>query len=175
MGITSTPTVPRRTAPWRRLLLVLAVTPAFLVACSGASETGGLPRVTLTDLITDKKVEWPKDRPIVVNLWATWCAPCRKEMPAFQAVHEKLGDQVMIVGVSDDPDLDGARKAAKAAGVDYPLLVDIDSRLMVDLGIAGLPATVFVDKNGVVLGKRLGAMTEAELRQEIEKRYDTKP
>ena len=174
MGITSPPAVLPRSSPWRSLVLVFAAISSLLAACSSTSETVKLPRVTLTDLTTGDKVDWPADRPLVINLWATWCAPCRKEMPAFQAVHEKLGDQVTIAGVSDDPDLDGARKAAKAAGVDYPLLVDIDSRLMVDLGIAGLPATVFVDENGTVLGKRLGAMTEAELRQEIEKRYDIK-
>lgn len=175
MGITPTPTVSRGSSRWRSLLLLCAVIPAVLGACSSPSESGDLPRVTLTDLRTGKKVDWPKDRPLIINVWATWCAPCRKEMPAFQAVHEKLGDQVKIVGVSDDPNLGGARKAAKAAGVDYPLLVDVDTRLMVDLGIVGLPATVFVGEDGNVLGKRLGAMTEAELRQEIEKRYDITP
>lgn len=175
MGITSTSSVPSRSSPWRSLLLVIAVIPAFLAACSSASETGELPRPALTDLTTGKKADWPTDRPLVINVWATWCTPCRKEMPAFQAVHEQLGDRVAIVGVSDDPNLDGSRKAAKVAGVTYPLLVDVDTRLMVDLGIAGLPATVFVDKDGKVLGKRLGAMTEDQLRNEIEKRYDIAP
>lgn len=175
MGITSTSSVPLRSSPWRSLLLVIAVIPAFLAACSSASDTAELPRPALTDLTTGKKADWPADRPLVINVWATWCTPCRKEMPAFQAVHEQLGDRVAIVGVSDDPNLDGSRKAAKVAGVTYPLLVDVDTRLMVDLGIAGLPATVFVDRDGKVLGKRLGAMTEDQLRDEIEKRYGIAP
>lgn len=155
------------------LVVALAVTAASagLSACTSPKEGGRLPTVALTDLRTGDDAAWPRGKPLVVNLWATWCAPCRKEMPAFEEVHAKVGDAVTIVGVTDDPKLDAARKAADVAGVTYPLLVDVDTRLMVDLGVAGLPATVFVDADGTVLGRHLGALTEQELTKEIEERY----
>ncbi|MEZ5177765.1 MAG: TlpA disulfide reductase family protein [Acidimicrobiales bacterium] len=95
----------------------------------------------------------------------------KKEMPAFEAVSQQLDGKVSIVGVTDTLDLDGSRAAADKAGVTYPLLVDEDQNLQSDLGIAGLPATIFVDADGKVVGRHLGALTEAELTKEIEDRY----
>lgn len=153
---------------------------ALVLAGCGSSSDGGtkgrqIPDVELTRLSSGKATSWPTGRPLVINFWASWCTPCRTEMPAFQAVHEQFRDRVAIVGVTDDPDLDKARKAAASSGARYPLLVDVDSELLVDFSIAGLPATVFVDTDGRVLGRHLGAMTEAELTKEIEKRYGLTP
>lgn len=148
----------------------------LLVGCSSgsSSEAGGapLPEAELVDLETGNSTAWPDDgRPVVINFWASWCTPCRKEMPAFEQVANELGDQVTIIGVTDEADLDAARGAAEQAGVTYPLLVDEGLSVQADLGVTGLPATVFVDADGTVVGKHLGAMTEDELTTEIEDRY----
>ncbi len=92
-------------------------------------------------------------------------------MPAFEEVSQDLDGKVVIVGVTDTLDLDGSREAADNAGVTYPLLVDEEQNLQVDLGIAGLPATVFVDEDGTIVGRHLGALTRDELTKEIEDRY----
>lgn len=124
------------------------------------------------DLETGNSTAWPDDgRPMVINFWASWCTPCRKEMPAFEQVANELGDQVTIIGVTDEADLDAARDAAAQAGVTYPLLVDEGLSVQADLDVTGLPATVFVDEDGTVVGKHLGALTEDELTTEIEDRY----
>ena len=83
--------------------------------------------------------------------------------------------EVAIVGVTDDLQRDAAVSAAETAGVSYPLRYDEDAALMTDLGITGLPATVFVDEDGTVLGRHLGALTEADLLAEIEDRYGIAP
>lgn len=153
---------------------LLVVLLAALAACGGSDGGTGkaLPDAKLTDLRTEEPADWGAEgKPLVVNLWASWCTPCKKEMPAFEAVSQSLGGKVAFVGVTDTLDLDGSRKAADNAGVTYPLLVDDDQRLQSDLGIAGLPATIFVDADGTIVGRHLGAMTQAELTKEIKDRY----
>lgn len=167
----STPALaPRRAAAALAALLLLAL---GVAGCSGTEDRAAeaatpLPEVALVDLATGDEAAWPSGTPLVVNFWASWCAPCRKEMPAFQQVADDLGDQVAIVGVTDEDDLTAAREAADASGVSYPLLVDVDQELLTELEISGLPATVFVDAEGTIVGRHLGALTEAELSEQIE-------
>jgi cytochrome c biogenesis protein CcmG/thiol:disulfide interchange protein DsbE len=90
-----------------------------------------------------------KGHPVVVNKWASWCAPCRGEFPVLQATSTKLGKQVAFVGL-DSQDNDGdASKFLRHFPVPYPSLVDRNSRIAQDLGIAKFfPTTVFYDENG---------------------------
>lgn len=171
--LTSPPRPSGRPTPVVALALLVALL-ATLVACGGSDETSGeaLPEAELTDLRTEKAADWGADgKPLVVNFWASWCTPCKTEMPAFEEVSQELDGKVAIVGVTDTLDLDGSREAAENAGVTYPLLVDEEQNLQVDLGIAGLPATVFVDEDGTIVGRHLGALTHDELTKEIEDLY----
>jgi thiol-disulfide isomerase/thioredoxin len=155
-------------------LLLVALLAGGSVACTRKDPAAGttLPDVALSDLTTGDAASWPTDgKPVIINFWASWCTPCRAEMPAFDRVAARLGDRVHIVGVTDERNLANARKAAKRAAVSYPLYVDEDQRLLIDLNLSGLPGTVFVDGRGKVLGRHLGALTEAELTKEIQDRY----
>jgi cytochrome c biogenesis protein CcmG/thiol:disulfide interchange protein DsbE len=182
----SPPTLPSSRRLRRRRVGALALACALVVAgCSGGSGSEGaggepsdgerLPAVRLTDLTTGDEVGWPEGTPLVVNLWASWCAPCRKEMPAFDAVAAQLGDQVAIVGVTDDLQRDAAVDTARETGVSYPLRYDEEAALLTQLGISGLPATVFVDEDGTIVGRHLGALTEDELLAEIEDNHGIAP
>lgn len=145
-------------------------------ACGGGQDEAKLPESRLVDLFSDADVDWPTDgKPLVVNLWASWCSPCRAEMPAFERVHQKLGDDVAFIGVTDDPDHAAAREVAAKTGVTYPLAVDTGQHLLIDLGVAGLPATVFIDAQGRIIGRHAGVLTEEALLKEIASRYDIRP
>lgn len=86
--------------------------------------------------------------PTVVNLWAAWCAPCRKEMPAFQRLHAAAGGRLRVLGVvTEDTDRD-ALDAAAHLGVHYPSVVDADGRLLDRSGVRALPVTFFVEASG---------------------------
>lgn len=118
---------------------------------------------TLGDLI---------DRPTVINVWASTCAPCLREMPDFEAVHDDLGDRVAMLGIdSGETKAQGAPFAARV-GVTYPLAEDPDQSHSVALGLVALPMTLFVEADGTVAGQQLGAMDEAELRSNIERYLD---
>jgi cytochrome c biogenesis protein CcmG, thiol:disulfide interchange protein DsbE len=90
-----------------------------------------------------------KGHPIVVNKWASWCAPCRGEFPVLQSTSAKYGKQVAFIGLdSQDNDAD-ATKFLSHFPVPYPSLVDRNSRIAQDLGIAKFfPTTIFYDARG---------------------------
>jgi thiol-disulfide isomerase/thioredoxin len=167
--------LPHRRSGFARALAATALLAVAATACGSDGTTTSaspLPDVELTDLATGDPASWGQgDRPMVINLWASWCTPCRAEMPAFDQVATDLADQVLIVGVTDELDRDAALEAATEIGVSYPLRYDETQTRMTELEIAGLPASVFVDADGNVVGRHLGAMTEGELLAEIEERH----
>ncbi|MCX7350974.1 MAG: TlpA disulfide reductase family protein [Alphaproteobacteria bacterium] len=102
--------------------------------------------------------DW-KGRVVLLNLWATWCAPCRKEMPDLSKLEKELGsDQFEVVAVSVDRK--GAEASAaflKETGVDnLKLYVEPSTKIVTDLQSAGLPATLLIDRQGRELGRILG-------------------
>lgn len=122
-----------------------------------ASSNGGapLPDVTLPCLGPgpDVSLRTLSGRPAVLNVWAQWCAPCRKEAPFFQALYERAGDDLLVLGVDyDDPRPDLALAFADELGLRYPQVADPERRLRPSFGLAaGIPATVFVSAEGRVV------------------------
>ncbi|MBK7217084.1 MAG: TlpA family protein disulfide reductase [Candidatus Promineofilum sp.] len=107
--------------------------------------------------------------PVVLNFWATWCPPCRVEMPHFEAAAQLYGDDVAVLGVNQAES--GATIAAYARnhGLSYPLLVDEEMTINHLYGILNLPTTVFIDANGIVREVLVGTMSRAVLEERIEK------
>ena len=113
-----------------------------------------------------------KGHPVVVNFWATWCGPCKLEMPWFQEFSTKYKPQGLIVlGLSQD---DGASRddvasAAKKIGVSYPVLMpDTDEKVAKAYGgVDYLPETFYVDKQGKVASVTAGAPTKDQMEAEI--------
>lgn len=117
----------------------------------GRSGPGRLPDLTLRCLGAGPAVRLAglAGRPAVVNLWAAWCGPCRKEAPAFQRLHLVAGDRVQVLGVlTEDPDRD-ALDAAAHLGIHYPSVVDGEGRLLDHSGVRALPVTYFVEASGL--------------------------
>ncbi|HYH34943.1 MAG TPA: TlpA disulfide reductase family protein [Nocardioides sp.] len=114
---------------------------------------GGLPAVTLPCLGGGPDVDLGSLRgPMVVNLWASWCGPCRTEMPVLQRFHERHGAHVPIVGVDyEDVQAVAAMELVQESGVTYPLLADPQAELRGAgpfPGRMGLPLFAFVDEDG---------------------------
>jgi thiol-disulfide isomerase/thioredoxin len=105
-------------------------------------------------------------RPLVVNFWYSTCAPCKKELPGFAAVHAKLGDQVRFVGIDSLPPSDTEENFARDKGVQYELLYDPNGELTSVIGVAAYPQTLFIDANGTIL-KQTGELTADKLEQLI--------
>lgn len=108
--------------------------------------------------------------PVVVNMWATWCAPCVKEMPAFDEVASST-DDVRVIGVNVGDTAEAASEFAAELGVTYEQFTDPDGNLSTALSVSGLPATAFVDADGTVVDVHQGAYTADELRDAISQHF----
>jgi cytochrome c biogenesis protein CcmG/thiol:disulfide interchange protein DsbE len=120
---------------------------------------GEEPDAALGDLLTGK--------PVVVNFFASWCAPCVEEMPAFERVHRSVGDRVTIIGMANSDTVEKANATVEATGVTYPTYGDPQADAISYFGGLQMPTTVFIDATGRVLDVNNGQLTEAELRAKL--------
>jgi thiol-disulfide isomerase/thioredoxin len=165
-----------------RRLLTLAVSLAWLLAActtgaGRAADPAATPgaardalRVTMAGFAGGPGFTLPDDlhgRPLVLNVWASWCAPCRTEMPAFEQVHRQLKDTVAFLGLDQNDQEDAARRFVAETGVTYRLAADPHGQAGAKLGVAGLPTTLFIAPDGTLRGRKVGAMTAAQLRAAI--------
>lgn len=122
----------------------------------------GLPDVSLPCLGNGPGIRLADLRgPLVVNVWAQWCGPCREEAP-YLATLAKSG-KVKMLGIDyDDPRPELAVKFAGAEGLAYPHLVDTDKSIQRALKVGGPPLTVFVDGNGAVAYVHRGVLTSQQ-------------
>ena len=106
-------------------------------------------------------------QPLVINVWNSTCGPCKKELPAFAAVHAEYGDQVRFVGVNtlDVPEVN--ESFARERGVQYELLRDVDGAFTDAVGIATQPVTLFVATDGTIV-RQTGVLDEATLQQYVD-------
>lgn len=117
---------------------------------------GGLPSVTLPCFGGGESVDLTSLRgPMVISLWASWCGPCREEMPVLQRFHAAYADQVPILGIDfEDAQPGNAMQLVADTGVTYPLLADPQSLLdgaSPFPRLSGLPFLAFVDADGRVV------------------------
>lgn len=100
--------------------------------------------------------EW-KGRGIVLNFWATWCFPCREEMPALVDFSNEHQD-IVVVGVNDREDADTARAFVEEYAISFPILLDERGVMGNRLGVVGLPTTVFIGPDGKLMGRHVGQL-----------------
>ncbi|GIJ21865.1 TlpA family protein disulfide reductase [Micromonospora lutea] len=120
-------------------------------APTGADEATGdpLPELSLTCFTGGNLVALRDIRgPAVVNIWASWCPPCRKELPAFQRLHERAEGQLRVIGVNSRDSREGAQSIGEDFGVRFPMLVDQGEAVQRALRRNAVPLTVFVDAQG---------------------------
>lgn len=137
-----------------------------LAPCPHASGTdpvpGGLPDVWLACLGPGEPVNLAglRGRPLIVNTWASWCQPCRSELPALASFWQRWQEEIDVIGlnVSDDPNAAAALWAEM--GIGFPSVTDPDAATRGPLTWVGLPVTYFVDADGLIVGRHAGAVTD---------------
>lgn len=109
-----------------------------------------------------------KGQVVLVNLWATWCPPCKAEMPtinAFYQAHQAAGFTTLMANMQEDAET--VRTFIAANGFTFPVLLDSRGKLMKLYGVRGLPTTFIVDRDGLVRHIQTGPITEDELEAVI--------
>ena len=102
-------------------------------------------------------------RPVVLNLWATWCLPCREEMPMLQQTQTREEAKVQFVGVDTKDRPDWAAEFLPQVNVTYPEVVDTDGQLLASVRSPGLPVTIVVDRDGRIIGQQVGRISQERL------------
>jgi len=100
-----------------------------------------------------------RGKDVLVNVWATWCGPCRREMPALAALARKMGPRLEVVAIDQGEDAQVVSAYVKQFGVGFPVYLDRDQRVGTMLHLVGLPSSFFVDRSGVVRDAVDGEMT----------------
>ncbi len=129
-----------------------------------------LPPLTMTDLDgrSHSSSDW-RGKVVLINFWATWCPPCRAEIPDLIALQKKYHDKLVIIGISEDEGtIEEVRRFADAQGVNYPIVMTTPELRKTFKGVAALPTTFVLDRDGRLAQRHVGmlnpARTEAETR-----------
>ena len=162
------------------LITLLAAGIIIFAVLGSKTETRDLTEKAIDFTLTDQYGEQHtlsdyKGKVVFVNFWATWCPPCRNELPSFQKIYEEYGKNkkdVVILGVyAPDFDKEGSAKDVmayfKEQGFSFPILADKDAKVFIDYAISGLPTTVMVDKKGKEVGRNTGKMNTTLLKKMI--------
>jgi len=128
-----------------------------------------VPDVVLPRLGSDEELRLSdyRGQPLVVNFWGSWCEPCVDEMPAFQRVHQSLGDQVAFLGVNVNDSVGNALRMVEQTGVNYDLARDVDGALGRALDITTFPTTVLVLPDGTIVETVYREMSAERLCEKV--------
>jgi len=148
----------------RHLIAVLALA---LAACGAPAGSRQAPEFVLPDL-TGKTVSLTalRGKPVLINFWATWCEPCREEMPALEELSKRAVGRYAVLGVSLDEDAAAVRAFAKAHKLTFPLML-ADRKTSSGYAVRGLPATFLIDAEGRIARRWVGPLDFKAVENDI--------
>ena len=161
----------------RRWLVVggaFAVAALAFVALRPASEgtTGETaPSFRVEDVRDPAKtvtLDSAEGRPVVLNFWASWCAPCRKELPALRSAHQEWGDRVAFIGMDNQDSRTGAVDLLKEFRITYPSGYDPSGKVASAYRLLGMPTTIFISADGRIVARHTGELTRQKLNERLQ-------
>ena len=112
-----------------------------------------------------------KGKPVIFNFWASWCGPCKSEMPEFEAAFKQYGDQIqfMMINLTYGSETRSAADSfISSSGYTFPVYYDTDGGASGTYGVSAIPTTYFVNAKGELIARGVGALDGASLKQGIE-------
>lgn len=154
-----------------------------------AAESGEAAEIAAPDFTvydkegTEVSLSDLKGRPVVINFWASWCPPCKEELPYFETLWQELGESGSDAASGEDRVVfmmvaltDGQRETKDTVdafigdnGYTFPVYYDLDASAAYAYGISSIPQTFFIDENGMIEAYQIGMMDEQTLRDGISK------
>jgi len=127
-----------------------------------------LPQLSLTDLDGHTVLAQNlRGKPVLLNFWATWCVPCRAEMPDLQFESRRFADSAQIIGVDEGEPVDVIRQFVTEIGVSYPIWRDPSYQVEGILKAPGLPYSIVIGKDGRVRNVRIGIMVRSYIDDQL--------
>lgn len=153
------------------VLLILAA--LFAVACGGDSPTGPTqkaPNFALKDL-NGQEVTLTQfsGQPVILNFWASWCAPCRLEMPIIEATYQKYKDKGLVVlAINSGESAEVARAFVDETELTFPVLLDQNMEVTnLIYRLRGLPVSIFIDREGNIAARHVGTLNERLMEEYV--------
>ena len=145
----------------KRLFLALVCPSLLLAGCNSGSHPPRIgstaPDFSLTDSQRTVKLSDFRGKPILLNFWASWCAPCVEEMPSLVQLQKQLGDRVTIIAVDEDSNDKPYQQFVRQHNVDLLTVRDTQQKTNEAYGTFKFPETYVIDRNGKILRKFIGA------------------
>src|SRR6266849_3650016 len=111
-----------------------------------------------------------KGKPVLINFWATWCQPCREEMPAMQELYDQYRDRgLVILAIDMEEDSRQVRRWVDQGGYSFTFLLDSEGEQVKRYNVTAAPTSYFVGPDGVIRDLKLGALSRAEMQTKVEK------
>ena len=110
-----------------------------------------------------------RGQPVILNFWASWCGPCRVEMPFFERTQIKYNGQAAVIGVNQGESAETVQEFGIRQNISYPLLVDDDNAVNLSYSVVSLPTTIFINADGVVEEVIVGIVNQAVLEDRVER------
>ena len=159
-------------------LLTLALTSVVLLGLLGMAARpplvgGPAPEITLKNLQGQEvRLSDLRGKIVLLNFWATWCKPCKDEMPAMQASYDKLrGQGLVVLAVNELEDTEKVIEHIRSHGHTFTVVMDHDNRVANRYGVVGLPASFIVDRQGIVREQIFGSVLTENRIAELVNRY----
>ena len=130
----------------------------------------GIPAEQLTPVSTSQfggMLVGLRGKPVIVNVWASWCAPCRAEMPLLERAFRVNKERVVFLGVASKDSRAAAMDFLEEVGVSYPNLLDRTGGVRASLGLRGFPTTYVFDRQGELVEAVVGGITEQRLAAQL--------
>ena len=135
------------------------------------SEVELAPDFTLTDLEGNEVTlsQFRGEKNVYLNFWASWCGPCRQEMPDIEEVHREYKDKDLVVlTVNVGESQSTAQKFIEANGFTFPVLLDTEQKVSRQYKVSSIPVSYFIDKEGKIRAQRIGLLTKEQMLTYIE-------
>ena len=152
-----------------------SVSPAQSSTSQEGQEEGSTiqaPNVTILDA-AGKEVQLHSlvGKPIILNFWASWCPPCKQEMPDFEAAYKEYGSEIqfMMVNMTDGgrETISSAKEYIASQGYSFPVYFDTKQEAAIEYGVSAIPTTYFINAQGNIIAYAAGAITAQHLEQGI--------
>jgi cytochrome c biogenesis protein CcmG, thiol:disulfide interchange protein DsbE len=104
-----------------------------------------------------------RGKPLLINFWATWCIPCKAELPLLADYAKKTAGRMVFLGIDAQEDAAAVSQFVKEYVVSYPILIDTNGQTIKDYQIRGFPTTMFIDGQGILQKIHIGQLTEQDL------------
>lgn len=158
---------PRALRAFMTILLLAAVLAGCKSQPSPAPENTAVP--TSVETFTSETLQQYRGEIVLLNFWATWCGPCRSEMPDLESVYQQYRERgVVVVGVNVTESAADILAFAQKLNLTFPLVRDAESHGTMTYSIRAIPTTLFIDGEGRVQHRQLGLMKKAFIVDKVE-------